>query len=145
MTQTLTETLDLIHHVTRYGNVISCGATGPVRCEETAMKVTCEACHAADDQARYDYAWDMALEDDAERDAIAEDHAEALAEHYYLLKDEHVAAGGILPSSVRYATDDDRFREHPRDGRRRTYAEAIEWLCGARQSDFRDDTAAVTR
>lgn len=124
-----------IHHVTRYGRVISCGAAGPVRVEEFAMKVTCEDCNAADRRHLIDNAHAEALDDDAERDAIAEDHAKALADHYYLLKDEHVAAGGILPSSVRYATDDDRFREHNRDGRRCTYVEAIAWLCAARKSD----------
>ena len=69
----------VIHHVTRYGNVISCGATGPVRVEYTAMKVTCEACKAADYEHLIDNAHAEALDMDAERDEIAAAHVEALA------------------------------------------------------------------
>jgi hypothetical protein len=53
----------VIHHVTRYGNIVSCGATGRVRVEYTASKVTCEACKTADYQH---------LIDDAHAEALAE-------------------------------------------------------------------------
>src|SRR3954469_2227254 len=47
---------EVIHHVSRYGNVISCGATGPVRVEEIASKVTCPDCNEADRQHLIDNA-----------------------------------------------------------------------------------------
>lgn len=123
-------TPEVIHHVTYYGNVISCGATGPVRVEYEARKVTCEACKTADYQHLIDNAHAEALDDDAERTfqrlwktfvarvrdyrkanfagvvagriaIVAEDEAEAYREHYYRLMDEIGAAGKIFPPAAR--------------------------------------------
>jgi hypothetical protein len=55
---------EVIHHVTRYSREISCGATGPVRVEEIAMRVNCSECKAADVAE---------LTAEAERQAYAED------------------------------------------------------------------------
>lgn len=57
----------VVHHVTRYGREISCGATGPVRVEEVARLVTCDACVAADDARRMAEAERQAYVEDAER------------------------------------------------------------------------------
>lgn len=67
---------EVIHHVSRYGNVISCGATGPVRCEEFAKDVTCPDCNAADSQHLIDNAHAEALDEDAAR--YEEAHARAI-------------------------------------------------------------------
>lgn len=61
------EATAVIHHVTRYSREISCGATGPVRVEETAMLVTCPECVAADDEGRMAEAERQAYAEDAER------------------------------------------------------------------------------
>lgn len=123
---------DVIHHVIRYGRVISCGATGRVRVEETAAKVTCEACVAADDQHRMDVAHGQAL---AEKDV--QHWAEQVAQEkglddFWVARNEATEAGVILPSDVRHAGLPSLSSMTP--------DEAIEW-CRAATQAARDEHA----
>lgn len=117
----------VIHHVTRYGNIVSCGATGSVRVEETAMKVTCEACIAADYQHLIGRAHGEALMMDAEYD-------EKTIRRYWdcrlALRDPEyrAVAAVILPPAIRYAGIRDTGVAYC------SYRDAITWLEDAHQT-----------
>lgn len=80
---------DRIHHVTRYGNIISCGATGPVRVTYTANEVTCPECDTADYAELVAEAERQAYEEDAEWDAdiqVVQDVAQAEQVSVWLMR-----------------------------------------------------------